>query len=83
MTAVDDLRDLVAEMAGRIGDLEGENVELRDRVTALEGELRGAAEWATEQREREELPGPIVLQFPPDGVVWQSPEWAKDERNSW
>jgi hypothetical protein len=93
MTAVDDLRELVAEMAGRIGDLEGENADLRGRVTTLEGELRGAAEWAAEQREREgcvngcDVP-PGWQQVAPDpervrqGEIWTPPDdvvWRSPE----
>lgn len=39
--------------------------ELRLRVETLEGELRGAAEWGAEQRERaESRPSPALHQWP-------------------
>lgn len=38
----------------RMEYLERELIALRDRVTELEAELRGAQEWAAEQRERSE-----------------------------
>jgi outer membrane murein-binding lipoprotein Lpp len=42
------------ETEQRVLDLESKVDQLSDRVTELESELRGAREWAAEQRERAE-----------------------------